>query len=94
MDITDQAKAYIEKAMAENEMALLRFTFEGTGCCGPNFGITLADQYEKEDKQDTINGIKVSIDKRVVETVQNITLDFEGTGEEGGLVLKGNNSCC
>lgn len=40
MIITNQAKVYIKKMMEENGESNLRFTFEGAGCCGPNFGVT------------------------------------------------------
>ena len=93
MNITDQAKSYIEKMMVENGETNLRFTFEGTGCCGPNFGVTLSEQQE-DDKVEIINGINVSVDKRVVDATENITLDFEGTEKDGGLVFQNNNSCC
>lgn len=93
MIITDQAKSYIEKMMKENGETNLRFTFEGVGCCGPNFGVTLAEQQD-DDKVEVINGINVSVDKKVVDATENITLDFEGTEEDGGLVIKENNNCC
>lgn len=93
MIITDQAKSYIEKMMKENGEINLRFTFEGIGCCGPNFGITLSEQQE-DDKIEIINGINVSVDKRVVDATENITVDFEGTEKDGGLVFQNNNSCC
>lgn len=34
-----------------------------------------------------MNGINVSVDKRVIDTTENITLDFEGTEKDGGLIL-------
>lgn len=93
MIITDQAKSYIEKMMKENGETNLRFTFEGAGCCGPNFGLTLSEKQD-DDKVEIINGINVSIDNRVIDATQQITLDFEGTEEDGGLILQNNNSCC
>jgi len=93
MIITDSAKMYNEKMMEENKETNLRFTFEGDGCCGPNFGVTLSEQQE-DDRVEIINGIDVSVDKRVVDAIKDITLDFEGTENEGGLVLQNNNSCC
>ncbi|MBU8567148.1 adhesin [Virgibacillus pantothenticus] len=93
MIITDQAKSYIEKMMKENGESNLRFTFEGAGCCGPNFGVTLSEQQE-DDKVEIINGINVSVDNRVIDATRNITLDFEGTEEDAGLVLQNNNSSC
>ncbi|MED3654161.1 iron-sulfur cluster biosynthesis family protein [Heyndrickxia sporothermodurans] len=93
MYITERAKTYIEKMMQENGEANLRFTFEGAGCCGPNFGVTLSEQ-QQDDKVEIINGINVSVDKRVVGATENITLDFDGTEEDGGLVLQNSNGCC
>jgi len=93
MVITERAKPYIEKMMQENGETNLRFTFEGSGCCGPNFGLTLSEQQE-DDKVEIINGINVSVDKRVVDATKNITLDFKGTEEDGGLIFQNNNSCC
>ena len=93
MIITNQAKSYIEKMMKENGETNLRFTFEGAGCCGPNFGLTLSEKQD-DDKVEIINGINVSIDNRVIDATQQITLDFEGTEEDGGLILQNNNSCC
>src|SRR5699024_11969614 len=81
MVITERAKTYIEKMMKDNGETNLRFTFEGLGCCGPNFGVTLSEKQE-DDKVETINGINVSVDKRVVDATENITFDFEGTEEE------------
>jgi len=92
MVITERAKTYIEKMMKDNGETNLRFTFEGLGCCGPNFGVTLSEKQE-DDKVEIINGINVSVDKRVVDATENITLDFEGTEVDGGLIFKNNNSC-
>lgn len=39
-------------------------------------------------------GLMVSVDKRVVDATENVTLDFDGAEEDGGLVLQNNNSCC
>ncbi len=79
--------------MKENGETNLRFTFEGAGCCGPNFGLTLSEKQD-DDKVEIINGINVSVDNRVIDATQQITLDFEGTEEDGGLILQNNNSCC
>src|SRR5699024_5772531 len=93
MIITDSAKMYIEIMMEENKETNLRFTFEGYGCCGPNFGVTLSEQQE-DDRVEIINEIDVSVDKRVLYANNDITFDLEGSQNAGGLVLQNNNSCC
>ncbi|MGC5328652.1 adhesin [Brevibacillus sp. SYSU BS000544] len=92
MNITDIAKTYIEKAMKENGNSTLRVIFTGPGCCGPNWNINL-EEAQEGDKIETLNGLTVAIDQRVVDAVQGITLDFEGTEEEGSLVVLGKQSC-
>lgn len=93
MNITESAKLYIENMMKEKGIANLRFTFEGSGCCGPNYGITLSESQEG-DVQEIVNEITVSIDERVVDIVEDITVDFKGTGEDGGLIVRDDNGCC
>ncbi|MDC2863170.1 HesB/IscA family protein [Bacillus sp. BP-3] len=93
MIITDGAKAYIEEIMKEHGVSTLRFSFEGAGCCGPSWGMSLA-MAEEDDIVQTVNGLEVAIDKKVLETVNKFTLDFEGAGEEAGLVFHGGESCC
>lgn len=93
MIITDEAKAYIEEVMKEHGVSTLRFSFEGAGCCGPSWGMLLA-MAEEEDIVQTVNGLEVAIDKKVLDVVDKLTLDFEGEGEEAGLIFHGGESCC
>ncbi|MEI4803949.1 HesB/IscA family protein [Bacillus sp. NPDC077411] len=93
MIITDGAKTYIEEVMKEHGVFTLRFSFEGAGCCGPSWGMSLA-AVQEDDVVQTINGLEIAIDKKVLDTVDKLTLDFEGKGEEAGLVFHGGESCC
>lgn len=93
MNITDKAKEFIENAMKENDVSTLRFTFEGAGCCGPSYGVTLAPA-EENDIKETVNGIEVAIDPQVVNMVNNLTLDYIEDQQGAGLVISGGSDCC
>ncbi|HGE5781863.1 TPA: HesB/IscA family protein [Bacillus pseudomycoides] len=93
MNITDKAKEFIEIAMKENNVSTLRFTFEGAGCCGPNYGISLEKAQENDIKQ-IVNGIEVAMDPKVAEIVNNLTLDYVEDQQGAGLVISGGTNCC
>ncbi|MFD3445919.1 HesB/IscA family protein [Microbacteriaceae bacterium 4G12] len=93
MNITDKAKEFIENAMKENGVSTLRFTFEGAGCCGPNYGINLENAQENDVKE-TVNGIEVAMDPKVAEIVNNLTLDYVEDQQGAGLVISGGSNCC
>ncbi|PEA52922.1 adhesin [Bacillus pseudomycoides] len=93
MNITDKAKGFIENAMKENGVSTLRFTFEGVGCCGPNYDISLEKAQENDVKQ-IVNGIEVAMDSKVAEIVNNLTLDYVEDQQGAGLVISGGANCC
>ncbi|MCX2827249.1 iron-sulfur cluster biosynthesis family protein [Bacillus pseudomycoides] len=93
MNITDKAKEFIQNAMKENSVSTLRFTFEGAGCCGPSYGVTLAEALEN-DLKETVNGIEIAIDPQVVDMVNTLTLDYVEDQQGAGLVISGGSNCC
>jgi HesB-like selenoprotein len=93
MIITDKAKEFISNAMKENGVSTLRFTFEGAGCCGPSYGVTLAEAQENDVKE-TVNGIEVAIAPQVVDMVKTLTLDYVEDQQGAGLVMSGGSNCC
>ena len=93
MNITDKAKEFIENAMKENGVSTLRFIFEGAGCCGPSYGISLEAPQENDEKQ-IVNGIEVAMDPKVADLVNNLTLDYVDDEQGAGLVISGGSNCC
>jgi Fe-S cluster assembly iron-binding protein IscA len=94
MNITDKAKEFIETAMKENGVTTLRFTFDGAGCCAPSYGINLGEAQEN-DVTETVNGIQVAMDPKVVEIVNTLTLDYVEDQQGAGLfVISGGSNCC
>jgi len=93
MIITDKAKAFIEGVMKENGVSTLRFTFEGAGCCGPSYAMTLQEAQEN-DLTEVVNGIQVAMDPKVADIVGTLSLDYEQDEHGAGLVISGGSSCC
>ncbi|GIN86024.1 hypothetical protein J6TS2_24100 [Heyndrickxia sporothermodurans] len=93
MIITNPAKAFINDLMKENNASTLRFTVAGSGCCGPNYAVSLEDAAES-DVIKNVNGIKVAIDPHLIDTVKDLTLDYEENENSAGLVVTGGSSCC
>ncbi len=91
MKITDGAKQLLETFLSEKGAEGIRL-YSVTGCCGPQFAISL-DAPEESDLIQTINGIKVAFDSQITGT-DELTLDKEENQEGAGLVLIGANSCC
>jgi Fe-S cluster assembly iron-binding protein IscA len=94
MNITDKAKEFIETAMKkENGVTTLRFTFDGAGCCIPSYGINLGEAQEN-DVTETVNGIQVAMDPKVVEIVNTLTLDYVEDQQGAYFVISGGSNCC
>ncbi len=94
MNITDQAKEYIQQAMQENQVSTLRF-FGIPGCCGVNLGVSLHEA-EENDVVEQVNGLNIAIEPDMKDQLNGVTLEVEEENGEMGLVLNGynNSSCC
>lgn len=93
MNIIDKAKEFIETAMKENGVSTLRFTFEGTGCCGASYGINLGEAQE-DNVTETVNGTEIPMDPKVAGIVNTLTLDYVEDQQGAGLVISGGSNCC
>ncbi|WP_027953780.1 MULTISPECIES: adhesin [Halobacillus] len=93
MKITENAKSTLQGMIEENGAEGVRFYSMGDGCCGPQLGISL-DGPEENDVVNDMDGLKVSIDQDVKDTVDGLTLDQEDTPEGAQFVLLGMDQCC
>ena len=92
MNITNEAKEYIQSLLKEQQAKGLRvYTIEG--CCGPQIGLSL-DMPEESDVISVINDVQVSVARQAEEFVKSLTLDFETEGEQSGLVVVGAPNNC
>ncbi|MFO1445010.1 Fe-S cluster assembly protein HesB [Bacillus sp. Bva_UNVM-123] len=94
MNISDQAKSYIQQAMKDNNVSTLRF-YGIAGCCGVNLGVALQEA-EENDSIKQINGLQIAIHPDVKNQLLGVTVNVEEENGELGIVLDGynNNSCC
>lgn len=93
MNITNEAKEYIQSLLKEQQAKGLRvYAIEG-GCCGPQIGLSL-DMPEKLDVISVINDVQVAVARQAEEFVKSLTLDFETEGDQSGLVMIGAPNNC
>ena len=81
----------------------IRLFVSGSGCCGPAFGMDLAENPETGDSVVEKNGLKLFADKETANKLMGFTMDFIDDGENHGFVIKsdkpsscssGGGSCC
>ena len=92
MNITNEAKEYIQSLLKEQQAKGLR-VYASEGCCGPQIGLSL-DTPEESDTVSVINDIQVAVSTLAIELISNLTLDFETEGEQSGLVMVGAPNNC
>src|SRR5699024_4059226 len=93
MNITNEAKEYIQAMLEEQQAKGLRvYAVEG-GWCGPQIGLSL-DLPEESDTVSVINEISVAIAPQAKGIISVLTLDFESKGEQSGLVMIGAPNNC
>lgn len=72
----------------------LRLYMSGGGCCGPSFGMDMAEKAESGDSTVEAHGLKVFMDKATTEKLSGMEIDFVSDGENEGFVIKGGSSSC
>ncbi|MFD1926472.1 HesB/IscA family protein [Sporosarcina siberiensis] len=93
MNITNEAKQYIQSMLEQQQAKGLRvYAVEG-GCCGPQIGLSL-DMPEESDVISVINDVQVAVAPQAKELVTSLTLDFESKGGQPGLVMVGAPNNC
>ncbi|MCM3595504.1 adhesin [Metabacillus idriensis] len=93
MKITENAKQLLETIFQERNAEGIRVYSLGSGCCGPQIGLSLDAPMDADIVQE-VNGIKVAIDPQISSSVEHITLDKENTADGTGFVLIGGSECC
>jgi iron-sulfur cluster assembly protein len=73
----------------------LRITIEGSGCCGPSYGMDIDENPAEGDEVTEKNGLRVFADKDTHEKLSGMIMDFIDDGQRQGFVIKaeGPSSC-
>jgi len=93
MNITDGAKQKLEAIFQEKGVNGIRFYSNGSGCCGPQVGLSL-DEPKDTDIVQEINGVRVALDRDIKNSVEQLTLDNDETPNGSRFVLLGMDQCC
>ena len=67
----------------------MRIFQAGESCCGPSFGLDIAENPAAGDEVFEKDGLRVFVDKNCSEGLADMQLDFHEDGEESGFVLNG-----
>jgi Fe-S cluster assembly iron-binding protein IscA len=93
LKITENAKHLLETIFKERNADNIRVYSLGSGCCGPQIGLSLDAPLQADIVQE-VNGIKVALDPQISSSVEDVTLDKENTADGAGFVLIGGSECC
>lgn len=96
VSLTDLAAAKVaELAEKENMLpVLLRFSVEGGGCGGLQYGLGFieSDQLEPEDSQFTFGEVTVVVDQFSLPYVRGASIDFRDDLQESGFKIDNPNA--
>ena len=67
----------------------LRIFLQGSGCCGPSYGLDINENPSAGDHTIEKNGLKVFVDKEAVASLDNKEIDYIQTPQGEGFVING-----
>lgn len=79
--VTDNAKAQVDRLMADEEItkdAFIRVGVQGGGCSGLSYQLNFDNQVKPEDKVFEDKGVKIVVDKKSFLYLIGTQLDFSG----------------
>ncbi len=96
VNVTETAKAQLDKYFEENEVQPIRI-FLGGSCCGPALAMALDDP-QADDEKFEVDGLTFVVDKALFEAAGDMTVDM---GYQGFAITSVNDvtagassSCC
>lgn len=100
--ITDEAAEKAKELLtAEGKSGWgIRVFISGSGCCGPAYGMDIAEKPETGDEVHEKNGLKLFADKDTAVKLQGCVVDYLKDGDNEGFVIKDPNpptcssGCC
>lgn len=68
----------------------LRVFVQGSGCCGPSYGMDINENASEGDETVEKNGLKVFVDKEAFTTLNNKEIDYIKTEQGEGFIINSN----
>jgi len=91
LTITDKAVEKLKAilAMEGKESWGLKIFQAGESCCGPSYGLDIQEKPSPDDEVIERNGLKLFVNKGVLETLSGKQFDYYKDGEQEGFILTG-----
>lgn len=85
INLTDNAVSAVNRFIANSEKSIagLRIKVEGGGCSGFKYGLKLESEILESDIVADFNGLTVVVDENSQSLLENVTVDFVDSLEEG-----------
>lgn len=89
VDITKNAAVELKRVLENRKKTVsgLRIFLADINCCGPEYGIGLAEKPQKTDEVYESHGIKIFVSKKVARELDGSVIEFEETPYGAGFVI-------
>jgi len=96
MTITDKAAEKATSILAAEGKSNwgIKIFIAGEGCCGPSYGLNIQEGQMPNDEVIENNGLRVYVDKQLLETLAGMQLDYYADEEREGFIFTGSSPSC
>jgi iron-sulfur cluster insertion protein len=98
LGVTDSAINQFKKLISDSNAngSGIRVFASGSGCCGPSYGLDIAEKAEEGDTMIEKDGLKIFIDSVASESLSAATIDYTEQGPGKGFQIQGlpKSGCC
>jgi iron-sulfur cluster assembly accessory protein len=96
MTISDKAAEKAKALLVDEGKAEwgIRVYIAGESCCGPSYGLNLQEGQMPNDEVIEKNGLRVFVDRHILESLTGMELDYYTDEEREGFILTGGISSC
>lgn len=96
MTITDKAAEKARTILEDEGKAEwgIKIFVAGESCCGPAYGLNLQEKQMPEDDIIEKNGLKVFVNKQLLQSLSGLELDYYADEEKEGFIFTGSTPSC
>ena len=89
VNITENAATELRKVLEKGKKSVsgLRIFLADISCCGPEYGIGLAEKPQKSDKVYESHGIKIFVSDEVAKELDGSVIEYEETPYGSGFII-------
>ena len=98
LGLTDSAVKEFKKLISDSKAngSGIRVFTSGGGCCGPSYGLDIAEKAEEGDAIIEKDGLKVFVEIKASAGLESATIDYITDGTRKGFTILGlqQSGCC